>query len=296
MKQIGIGTCVPGPWAEKWVPHIAKMGFESIALNFHMKLGGVDLKKLADTLNPVLRENNVRVSALGYYCNPIESEEHRKTLRECMDAAAYFGAPVVSTFAGGYENQPVEASIPKFGEVFRELAKYAADRGLKIAIENCPMGGSWQKVTCNIGFNPKAWEMMFDAVPDSTVGLEWEPGHQSIQLIDPIAQLIEWAPTGRIHHIHGKDCSVDQAAVARYGIFGAVDFAPQRTPGFGDLDWRKIFSILHRNGYEGDICIEGCHDVIYNKEWETTAQLHSLRYLKWCRGGEFIPNPWDAQE
>lgn len=293
MKQIGIGTCVPGVYAEKWIPHIVKNGFECVAINFHMSLYGIDLKQLADKIVPILKENGVRVSSIGFYCNPIENEEHRKTLRYFIDSAKYFDAPMVTTFAGGYENQPVEASIPKFGEVFRELSGYAADKGLKIAIENCPMDGTWQKVTCNIGFNPKAWEMMFNEVSDKNLGLEWEPGHQSIQLIDPIAQLTEWAPTGRILHMHGKDCNVDHAAIAKYGVFGAVDFAPQRTPGFGDMDWRKIISILHQNGYDNDICIEGYHDPVYSGDWEMTAQLHALHYLKWCRGGDFVPNPWD---
>mgnify|MGYP006070431529 FL=1 len=294
MKQIGIGTCVPGTSAEKWLPHLVKEGFECVAINFHMSLEGMDLKKLAESVMPILKENNVRVSSVGYYCNPIENADHVKTLKYCMDSAKYFDAPMVTTFAGGYEGQPVEKAIPKFGEVFRELADYAADKNLQLAIENCPMGGTWQRVTCNIAFNPKAWEMMFEEVPAKNLGLEWEPGHQSIQLIDPIAQLREWASTGRILHLHGKDCSVDLEAVKKYGVFGAVDFAPQRTPGFGDTDWRQIFSILHQNGYENDVCIEGYHDPVYSGEWEMTAQLHSLRYLKWCRGGDFVPNPWDC--
>ena len=293
MKQIQIGTCVPGNDAPQWLPYIVREGFECVALNFHMSLGGVDLAKLADEVMPLLREHNVRVSTLGYYCNPIENEEQRRTLEYCIDSAHLFGASTVGTFAGALDGQPVEAAIQPFGKVFRELAKRAADNGLNIALENCPMGGNWRRATCNIAFNPKAWEMMFNEVPDKNLGLEWEPGHQSIQLIDPVAQLRDWAPTGRILHMHGKDCSVDLDLVAKYGVMGAVDFAPQRTPGFGDTDWRKIFSILHRAGYEGDICIEGYHDPVYSGEWEMTAQRHALQYLKWCRGGDFVPNPWD---
>ena len=37
----------------------------------------------------------------------------------------------------------------------------------------------------------------------------------------------------------------------------------------------------------------GYHDPIYKKDWEMTAQKHSLAYLKWCRGGDFTPNPWE---
>ena len=32
---------------------------------------------------------------------------------------------------------------------------------------------------------------------------------------------------------------------------------------------------------------------VYNGELEMTGQLHALNYLKWCRGGEFTPTPWE---
>ena len=176
--------------------------------------------------------------------------------------------------------------------MFRELAKRAEDRGVKLAIENCPMGGTWQNPTCNIGINPRAWEAMFNEVPSDALGLEWEPAHQMIQLIDPIAQLRKWVK--KVYHVHGKDATVDRQAVAEYGVLCDTDwYAPERTPGFGDSDWRDIIYILHMGGYTGDICVEGYHDPIYKKDWEMTAQKHALAYLKWCRGGDFVPNPWD---
>ena len=70
------------------------------------------------------------------------------------------------------------------------------------------------------------------------------------------------------------------------------EYAPERTPGFGDSNWRDIIYILHDNGYCGDICVEGYHDPIYKDHWEMTAQKHALNYLKWCRGGDFIETPW----
>jgi sugar phosphate isomerase/epimerase len=181
--------------------------------------------------------------------------------------------------------------MPKFKEVYSELAKRAEDKGVKIAFENCPMGGTWDKVTCNIAINPRAWEMMFNEVDSPAIGLEWEPAHQLIQLIDPIAQLRKWV--GKVVHVHGKDASVDMAAVREYGVLCNTDwYAPERTVGFGDTDWRDIFSILHKGGYEGDICVEGYHDPVYSRDWEMVGQLHALEYLKFCRGGEFVENPW----
>lgn len=290
MKQIDIGTCIPGPRALDWIPHMAKAGFECVALNFHMSTDGIEITELAPKVKELLDGTGVYVASIGFYCNALQYEDHQKTLEHFIDSAHLFGTDMVSTFAGGLEGQSVEDSMPRFKEVFGELARRAEANGVRLVIENCPMGRNWRHVTCNIGFNPKAWEMMFDAVPSDALGLEWEPGHQMIQLIDPLPQLKQWAH--KIYHLHGKDASIDMEEVRRLGVFGAVDFAPQRTPGFGDTDWRNVFSILHQKGYEGNICVEGYHDPVYQGDWEMTAQLHSLQYLKWCRGGDFTPNPW----
>ncbi len=291
MEQIKIGTCIPGTKAEEWLPHMIKAGFETVSLNFHMSFENTDLKELSKKVKDIIGDSGIQVTCLGLYCNPLQYEEHKKNLEYCIDSAGLFGAGIVSTFAGALEGKPVEEAVPVFGRVFRDLAKRAGDKGVKIGIENCAMGGSWQNATCNIGFNPKAWEMMFHEVPDGNIGLEWEPAHQMVQLIDPVAQLRQWAK--KIVHIHGKDATVDWDAVRHYGVSGAVRFACDRTPGFGDTDWRNIISILHSEGYEGDICIEGYHDPIYGGDWEMTSQFHALKYLKWCRGGDFVPNPWD---
>ena len=292
MKQIKIGTCIPGDKVETWLPHFIKAGFETISINFHMTLNGTDLVKLSQRVKEIIGDSGVEVTTLGLYCNPIQRESDKEALEYCLECAPLFGASTVSTFAGAYEGKPVPEAIPKFGEVFRDLTKKAADKNLNMAIENCTMGGTWDHATCNIGFNPRAWKPMFQEVPAENFGLEWEPTHQMVQLIDPVAQLREWVP--KIVHMHGKDATIDWDGVRRYGVLGASEFVYHRTPGFGDTNWRDIFTILHQNGYEGDICIEGYHDPVYRDDWEMTGQLHALHYLKWCRGGDFTPNPWDA--
>ena len=54
------------------------------------------------------------------------------------------------------------------------------------------MDGTWEHATCNIGFTPKAWEVMFEEVKNDNFGLEWEPTHQMVQLIDPVTELRKW--------------------------------------------------------------------------------------------------------
>lgn len=290
MRTVPVGTCIPGNSFAKWVPGLLDKGFECFTVNFHMSLEGVKLAELAPRVRDILGERGAAVSALGFYCNALMYEDHAAQLHACIDMAEKFGTNIVSTFAGAFEGESVDAALPKFKEVFGELARHAEDKGVRLAIENCPMDGTWKHATCNIGFNPRAWDMMFDAVPSPALGLEWEPAHQIAQLIDPIANLRQYA--AKIFHIHGKDAQVKRDLIASSGIIGAeapVDF---RFPGMGDTDWRQIFTILYANQYEGMLSIEGYHDPWFAGEWEMTGQLHALRYLKWARGGEFTPNPW----
>ena len=46
-------------------------------------------------------------------------------------------------------------------------------------------------------------------------------------------------------------------------------------------------------GYEGCVSIEGYHDPLFNGKWEYTGQINALNYLKQCRGGSYVKNPWD---
>ena len=186
MEQIKIGTCIPGQQAEQWLPGMKDKGFECFAINFHMTYSGIDLKELAPKVMGMLEGTGTYVSTVGYYCNALQNESQLHDLEYAIDNAHLFGAKTVATFAGALEGQSIDAAIPRFKEVFSELAKRAEDRGVKLAIENCPMHGDWRHATCNIGINPDAWELMFDAVPSDALGLEWEPAHQLIQLIDPM--------------------------------------------------------------------------------------------------------------
>ena len=254
MKQIKIGTCIQGPRAEEWLPGFLGKGFETFSLNFHMSLEGTDLEQLAGKTEKLLEGRPERISTIGFYCNPIQYPEHRKTLEQVIRTAGRFGADHVSTFAGAFEDRPVEESFAEFGKVFRELADLAKENGVKLGIENCLMDGTWEKATCNIGFHPRAWEAMFEEVKQDNFGLEWEPTHQMVQLIDPVSQLRKWCH--KIVHVHGKDATIDWNAVRHGGISGAETFVWHRMPGFGNTNWSDIISILRANGYEDDICIE----------------------------------------
>jgi sugar phosphate isomerase/epimerase len=293
MKKLRIGTMVGAETALDVIPQILPYGFECFALNFGASTKGMDLPELAKEVKGLLDGKDVVISVVSAYGNPLDNtDEARETvasLERVIDNAHHFGADVVTGFAGRVVGKPIDASIPRFKEVFGPLAKRAADKGVRIAFENCDMGGDWQTGGWNIAHDPTAWEMMFDAVPMDNLGLEWEPCHQMVKLIDPIPQLRKWVH--RVFHLHGKDATVGWDVIREYGIKGPKEFAWHRTPGFGDSNWEDIITILRQGGYEGTIDIEGWHDPVYRGELEMMGQVHALNYLKRCRGGEIVPNP-----
>jgi sugar phosphate isomerase/epimerase len=293
-KQIRIGTLVQGGLSTpEYIRQILSHGFESFTITFWETLGGVDLARLADEVNEVLDGSGAIISALSIFGNPLMDHEKARETNSAwfklIDAAHLFNCDLVTGFTGRVVDRPIEESIPRFAEVFDPIAQKAADNGIRLAFENCDMGGDWNRGDWNIAHNPKAWELMFDAVPRDNVGLEWEPCHQMVNLIDPMPQLRQWV--SKVFHVHGKDATILWDVIREYGIGGAKQFAFHRTPGFGDSNWTDIISVLRNGGYTGSIDIEGWHDPVYRDEWEMTGQVHALNYLKQCRGGEYVPNP-----
>ena len=289
---IRIGTMVNDGKPE-YLRQILPHGFESFQVNFWQEIG-VDIKTRAREIGEVLDGTDTVVSCLGMFGNPLDAghPKHKETVagwRACIDNAHLFACDLVCGFAGRVIGKPIDASMKRFARVFGDLSKRAADRGVRIAFENCDMGGDWNSGDWNIAHNPTAWEMMFDAVPADNLGLEWEPCHQMVSLIDPIAQLRKWAP--KVFHVHGKDCTIAWDIVREYGIDGPEQFAWHRTPGFGDTNWADVITILRQSGFVGSIDIEGWHDPVYRGELEMSGQVRGLSYLVDCRGGKFVANP-----
>ena len=295
LRTIRIGTMVkagrPDPAA--YVRAILPLGFESIQPFFWHSLGNKDIPRLAGELKEAIGDADVKISALGMFGNPLEDHDlDRETLRGweiLIDNARLFGVDVVAGFTGRIRGRSIPESLPRFKAVWGELARRAADQGVRIAFENCAMGGAWAAGDWNIAHNPDAWEMMFDAVPDDNLGLEWEPCHQLVYLIDPIPQIRKWAE--RIFHVHGKDATVRWDVIREHGVFGKLPFVQMRTPGFGDSDWTRIISELRLAGFKGAIDIEGWHDPVYRDALEMTGQVRALAFLKECRGGaRYVPD------
>jgi len=297
-QDIRIGTLAgKGDGTAEYIAAILPHGFESFQINFWETLPAKPLAQIAEEVGAVLDAaaqktgRRATVSSLGLYGNPLQEEAHAAAFAACLDACEAFGCDIVAGWPGALEDRPVDESIGRYVEVWGPLAKRAEDLGVRIAFENCEMGGTWERPKYNIAHSPRAWAMMFDALPSDSVGLEWEPCHQLSSLIDPIAQLREWMPSGKIFHLHGKCATVMWDVIKRKGLRGGEPVVYHRHPGRGDCDWRAVFDILRLNNFQGAIDIEGWHDPVFCDDLEMTGQVQGLEYLKACRGGDYIENP-----
>ncbi len=308
MNDIRIGTLVRGnTGSAEYIRQILPHGFESFQLMFWKTNREYDLAAMADSVLGVLDGSGAIVSGLAVFGNPLETDEidleSLSSWERAIDAASLFGCRTVGGFTGRLRGKPIHESVDRFREVWSPLAERAEKNGVRIAFENCDMGGTWETGDWNIAHNPTAWQLMFDAVRSDALGLEWEPCHQMVSLIDPMPQIEQWKH--KLYHIHGKDATIRWDVVRTYGVHSAMPadvalpgraqhvppFAYHRTPGFGDSNWTDIISELRRVGYKGSIDIEGWHDPVYRDDLEMTGQVHGLNYLKRCRGGDFVANP-----
>jgi len=287
-SDIRIGTLAPIDKAVTYIPQILPHGFESVSLMIWKAIGAVNLEETAKRLGEILGDRAV-ISSLGMFGNPLQDETTAEDFGRCIDACKLFGCDIVTGFAGAIEGKALPESMPAFKKVWSGLVKRAEDKGVRVAFENCDMGGWWHDVRWNIAHSPTAWEMIFNEIPSKNLGLQWEPCHQMVPLIDPIPQLRKWV--NKIFHVHGKDATVAWDIVRTSGIRGGKPYVWHRHPGFGDTNWTDVISILRMNGFKGAIDIEGWHDPVYKDELEMTGQVHALNHLKQCRGGMFVANP-----
>lgn len=295
--DIRIGTLVPvHDRTVQLVEQLLPLGFETFQLSFAHRIGDVDLVKLAEQLQHTLSSFNAAdgiprtISAVGLYGNPLTSPEAVTDWERLIDAASSFGCRIVSGFAGRIPGRPVPESLPRFTEVFTRLAAQAEEKGLLIAFENCEKRGNWASGDWNIAFTPRAWEMMFEAVPSPALGLQWEPCHQLMSFADPLPQLRQWID--RIWHIHGKDAMLLRDVIQTHGIRAGIPFAHHCLPGFGDTDWARLIAVLRMSGWRGSIDIEGYHDPAFEGPLETTGQTAAYDHLFRCRGGRFVANAY----
>lgn len=228
-----------------------------------------------------LEKNNIEVSAIGCYHNPLSPDpKERKAASEhlagLMELCKKMGVNTLCTFAGQDPGKSISDNIPGFKEVFAPLAKRAEDMGLKIGFENCPMTDQLLR-NYNIAYSPRAWDMMFDAVPSPALGLEYDPSHLICMFMDYVQIIRKYG--SKIVHVHAKDAEIRHPEVDMYGIFD-LSVSRHRIPGYGDVNWSKVVSAIIEAGYRGNLDIEGRHDAVFSGDLEHAGLILALKHLQ----------------
>ena len=216
----------------------------------------------AAAIRELLTSRGLGISSLAYYPNHLHPDRNHRAevnahLDRVVDAAALLGVDVVGTFVGADPSASLTENLRAFAEVWPGLVDRATGKGVKIAIENCPMlfsGDEWPFGT-NLARSPHIWREMFNVIPDTGFGLNLDPSHLVWQMIDYERVVYDFAD--RILHVHAKDMEIDRGGLYEHGALSAgMNWQVPRLPGLGEVRWDRFCSALYAVGYDRWISIE----------------------------------------
>jgi sugar phosphate isomerase/epimerase len=259
----------------------------------HCKLSMLEDAAALGEFQKVLSDHGANLSALSCHGNALHpdkdrSHKDREVSRKTILLAERLGIPVVVDFSGCPGDSP-QATAPnwvtcpwppdylkvldwQWSEVVApywiEHAKFAADHGVKIAIEMHP------------GFVVYSPETMLKlrSIAGPSVGCNFDPSHLFWQNIDPIAAVRILKES--IFHVHAKDTQLYPANLARTGVLDTKPYTEERdrgwifrTCGYGhDAEWWSEFiSTLRMFGYDNVLSIEHEDSLLSPEEGLTKA-------------------------
>lgn len=251
----------------------------------------IDVSDLSDDkveyIKNYCKEKGVEISALGYYPNTLDPDlEKRKVyidhIYKLIDASSKLDVNMVTTFVGRVPNKTVEENLKIVKEVWSPIVRYAEEKGVKIAIENCPMlftNDEWPGGQ-NLMTTPAIWRKVFEILNSDNFGINYDPSHFVWQKIDYIKPIYEFKD--KIFHVHYKDIKVYKDKLDDVGIMATpLQYMSPKLPGLGDINWGKYVSALTDIGYKGYTCIE-IEDKAFEGSIEESKKsvILTARYLR----------------
>jgi sugar phosphate isomerase/epimerase len=292
--KLGIFTAAfPGKSLEEVAAWAVESGFETLEIacwpieKASRRYAGVTTIDVIDfnaakakEVRAVLENYGLSISALGYYPNPLHPDvEHRETviehLKQVILAAELLEVEIVGTFVGRDQDKTTPANLEAFAKIWPPIVKFAADHQVKIAIENCPMIFSYDEWPGgnNLASSPAIWKQIWEIIPADNFGLNLDPSHLILQMIDYERVVYEFAD--KIFHVHAKDLQIDREGLYQNGVLSqGMGWQIPRLPGLGDINWGKFISALYRVGYDYVISIE--HE---DRAFEKTEDLIKRGFL-----------------
>ena len=266
----------------------------------HCELSMLKDRGALATFKKTIDDQGFTISALSCHGNPLHpdrdlAKSHQQTSRNTILLAEKLGVPVVVDFSGcpgdsRNAKRPNWVTCPWPPEYLETLkwqwdevvapywtkhAKFAADHGVKVAIEMHP------------GFVVYSPETMLKlrAIAGPHVGCNYDPSHMFWQSIDPIAAIRLLGDA--IFHVHAKDTQIYDRNLPLTGVLDTKPYTDERNRawifrtcgyGHGEEWWREFVSTLRMFGYDYVLSIEHEDSLLSAEEGLTRAAafLHQI--------------------
>ena len=274
--KLGFVSAILAEWTfEEMIDTAAAMGFQCVEVacwpqgKVERRYAGVshiDVDSLTEEkaayIGNYCKERNVEISALAFYPNVMEADEEKRQanishLKKVIHASAMLGVGLVTTFIGRDQTKTVEENLELVKEIWPPVLSLAEEKGVRIAIENCPMlfGREQWPGGQNLMTTPPIWEEVFRILPSENLGINYDPSHFIWQMMDYIQPLYQFQK--KIFHVHYKDIKLYEDKLKKVGTMAyPLAYMSPKLPGLGDVDWGKYVSALTDIGYDGFTCIE----------------------------------------
>ena len=307
--RVGVFTALLSQFPlEKVVEKLKKLDISTVELgtgnypgDAHCKLSMLDDAAALKSSSRSWKTTASRISALSCHGNPLhpdpaQAKQDQEISRKTILLAEKLGVPVVVDFSGcpgdcANAKSPNWVTCPwppeylemlevAMGRSGRALtgskhAEFAADHGVKIAIEMHP------------GFVVYSPETMLRlrAIAGPAIGCNYDPSHMFWQGIDPIAAIRMLGDA--IFHVHAKDTQLYPPNLPDTGVLDTKPYTDERNRGWifrtcgyghGAEWWKEFVSTLRMFGYDYVLSIEH-EDTLLSPEEGLTKAANFLNQI-----------------
>ena len=244
----------------------------------HCKLAFLDQPSALTEFRDHLKAHNVTISALSCHGNalhpdPAQAQAAHETRRRTILLAEKLGVKNVVDFSGCPGDAPNAKAPnwitcpwpPEYSDILKwqwdsvvaphwiEEAKFAADHGVRIAIEMHPGF---------VVYSPETLLRLRD-IAGPAIGCNYDPSHMFWQGIDPVGAIRVLGDA--IFHVHAKDTQLYPANLVRTGVLDTKPYTDERNRGWifrtcgyghGAEWWKEFVSTLRMYGYDDVLSIE----------------------------------------
>ena len=259
----------------------------------HCKLSMLENAPALADFKKILSDHGFSISALSCHGNPLHpdkdrAKQDREVSRKTILLAEKLGVPTMVDFSGCPGDSP-NATAPnwvtcpwppdflkvldwQWNEVVApfwiEHAKFAADHGVKIAVEMHPGF---------VVYNPETM-LKLRSIAGPNVGCNFDPSHLFWQNIDPVAAVRVLGDA--IFHAHAKDTQIYSGNLPLTGVLDTKPYTNERERswifrtcgyGHGSEFWSELISTFRMFGYDYVLSIEHEDSLMSPEEGLTKA-------------------------